>query len=149
MEREEIPRYVTDASVAVKWFIEEEETRQAVTLKERFENGDVILEAPTLLAYEVASALRFHPKIRITPKQFRVVVESLNQMQIMRDPDDIEWTTAFRLSMENPISIYDAIYLGLASVGNIKMVTADSTLVARLRSPELKGSVIMLEDLTP
>ena len=147
MERSKISRYVPDASVAVKWFIEERDTSRALLLKEMFEDGRIDLEAPSLLGYEVASALRFHPEARVTLRQFRAVREALNDMQITREPSDVEWITAFRLTLDNPISIYDAVYLGFAISRKSKMITGDKTLLAKLRSPQAKENVLMLADL--
>ncbi len=147
MERAQVRRYVTDASVAVKWFVEEQETQSALKLKQLFENGEVDLEAPSLLAYEVASALRFHPKVSLTLKQFRAAREALDQMQIAREPNEREWSMAFRLSLENTLSISDAIYIAFALRGSSKMVTADASLIAKLKSPEAKQSVMTLADL--
>ena len=147
MERNQIPRYIIDASVAVKWFVEETDTRRAVRLKERFENGQVDLEAPSLLTYEVASALRFHPKIQLTLKQLHGAVEALEQMQIVHEPNQDEWTTAFRLSLENPISIYDAAYLSLADNRTAKMVTSDTKFLTNLKSAGVRQHVILLRDL--
>lgn len=145
MERSEIPRYVPDASVAVKWFIEEEDSRSARRLRELFQQG-TIDHAPSLLTYEVASALRFHPVARFTPRQLRGVMESLEGLQMTREPSDREWATAFTLSLENPISIYDAVYVAFAVHGHSQMVTADKILTTRLKSPETKQRVSMLSD---
>lgn len=147
MERNQIPRYVIDASVAVKWFIEEKDTPSAVRLKERFENGQVNLEAPSLLTYEVASALRFHPKIQLTLKQLCGAIEVLEQMQILHEPNEDEWTTAFRFSLENQISIYDAAYLSLADNRRAKMVTSDTKFLTNLKSAGARQKVILLSDL--
>jgi predicted nucleic acid-binding protein len=148
LERSEIPRYVPDASVAVKWFIEEKESRPARRLRELFEQGTIDLYAPTLLKYEVASALRFHPVARFTPKQLRGVMESLDGLQITREPNDTEWTTTLVLSLDNPISIYDAVYVAFAVHSHSQMVTADEVLTTRLKSTETRRKVIMLADLT-
>ena len=43
MERKQGQRYVTDASVAVKWFVEEQETQTALKLKQLFEDGEIDL----------------------------------------------------------------------------------------------------------
>ena len=147
MERSEIPRYVPDASVAVKWFIEEKDSRPARRLRELFQEGTIDLDAPTLLKYEVASALRFHPVARFTPKQLRGVMKSLEDLQIIREPNDSEWATTFAISLENPISIYDAVYVAFAIHENSQMVTADKVLVTRLRSAETRQRTIMLADL--
>ena len=147
MERKQVQRYITDASVAVKWFVEERETQTALKLKQLFEDGKVDLEAPSLLRYEVASALRFHPKVRLTLKQFHTVTEALDQMQISREPSEREWSMAFRLSLENTLSIYDAVYVAFALSGRSKMVTADASLLSKLKSPEAKQNVLTLADL--
>jgi predicted nucleic acid-binding protein len=147
LERSEIPRYVPDASVAVKWFIEEKESRPARRLRELFQQGRIDLDAPTLLKYEVASALRFHPVARFTPRQLRSVMESLDDLQITREPNDGEWATAFVLSLDNPISIYDAVYVAFAVHGHSQMVTADKVLTTRLRSNDTRQKVTMLADV--
>jgi predicted nucleic acid-binding protein len=147
LERKQVQRYITDASVAVKWFVEEQETRNALKLKQLFEDGELDLEAPSLLSYEVASALRFHPKINLTLNQFAAVREALDQMQISREPNQREWTMAFRLSLENALSIYDAIYVAFALSRRSKMVTADASLLSRLKSPDARQNVMILADL--
>jgi predicted nucleic acid-binding protein len=148
LERSEIPRYVPDASVAVKWFIEEKDSRPARRLKELFQKGTIDLDAPTLLKYEVASALRLHPVARFTPKQLRDVMKSLEDLQIIREPNDSEWATTFAISMENPISINDAVYVAFAIHGHSQMVTADKVLMTRLKPAEARQKVMMLADLT-
>ena len=147
MERSEIPRYVPDASVAVKWFIEEKDSLPARRLRELFQEGTIELDAPSLLIYEVASALRFHPVARFTPRQLRGAIESLEGLQITREPSDLEWATTFTLSLENPISIYDAVYVAFATHGHSQMVTADTILTKRLKSAETRQRAIMLADL--
>jgi predicted nucleic acid-binding protein len=147
LERKQVQRYITDASVAVKWFVEEQETQTALKLKQLYENGEVDLEAPSLIGYEVASALRFHPKVSLTLTQFRAVREALDQMQISREPNEREWNMAFRLSLENTLSIYDAVYVAFAVSGQSKMVTADASLLSKLKFPEAKQNVVTLADL--
>lgn len=147
MERNEIPSYVPDASIVVKWFVREEDSSRSRKLKEQHEQGAIDLDAPSLLSYEVASALRFHPVARFAQKHFSTVMESLEALQITREPTHKEWTIAYELSLENSISIYDAIYLGFAVSRNSKVVTADVSLLQRLRSAEIKQNVTMLTDL--
>ena len=147
MERSEIPRYVPDASVAVKWFVEERDSRRARRLKELFQDGAVDLDAPSLLRYEVASALKFHPTVRFTPVQLQTVMKSLDDLQLIREPRDREWATAFGLSFENSISVYDAVYLAFAVCGQSKMVTADGKMKMQLKSSRTAQKAIMLTDL--
>ncbi len=48
---------VVDASVAVKWVLEEPHTSEATALLAEWEEGGVEILAPALLSYEVSNAL--------------------------------------------------------------------------------------------
>ena len=146
MERNAIPRYVPDASVAVKWFVKEDDSAKAHGLKQLFQEGRIDLEAPSLLLYEVASALRFHPVVKFSSAKVRTVMNSLGKLQITREPTLKEWTTAFTISQENSISIYDAAYIGFALEGNGKMITADSKLITRIDPAKTKAQISLLAD---
>jgi len=52
---------ILDASVAVKWFNPEPLRKESLTIRKMFLEGEVDLEAPSLLYYEVANALRYNP----------------------------------------------------------------------------------------
>lgn len=147
MARDTVPQYVPDASVAVKWFIDEEGSENALRLKEFFVDGEISLEAPSLLSYEVASALRFHPIVRMTRKQFLKAMQSLAGLQITRDPTRSEWAAAHALALESPISIYDSIYIGFATQRQSIMVTADEALIKKVKNPETREKLLSLADL--
>src|SRR5438093_9410622 len=53
---------VVDASVATKWYLPEADTDAALLLRESHLNGDVRLVSPDLMVYEVANAVRCHPR---------------------------------------------------------------------------------------
>jgi predicted nucleic acid-binding protein len=54
---------------------------------------------------------------------------------------------AFRLSLENMVSLYDAVYVAFALSGRCKLVTADASLLSKLRSLDAKQNVVTLADL--
>jgi len=56
------------------------------------------------------------------------------------------WTKALELSYSTQISLYDAIYLGLAQVLKSPLVTADAKLIESMPSPD-KTNVIYLAEL--
>jgi len=41
-------------------------------------------------------------------------MRSLEDLQIIREPSDSKWATTFAISLENPISIHDAVYVAFA-----------------------------------
>lgn len=148
MERNEIQRYIPDASVAVKWFIDEQDSEKARLLKDSFSKGAIDLESPSLLQYETASALRFHPVVKFRPDQFLTVMRSLEGLQITREPTPIEWATAHKLTLENPISIYDSIYIAFAIRDQAIMVTADAALANKVKgAPQTKQKLMLLRDM--
>ena len=56
------------------------------------------------------------------------MIESLEGLQITLDPSDLEWATTLALSLENPISIYDSVYVAFAVHGHSRLVSADTIL---------------------
>ena len=50
---------MVDASVVVKWFVEEEHSREARLLRDAYANGVIDLAAPSLLPYEILNALKY------------------------------------------------------------------------------------------
>lgn len=67
--------YVIDASVAIKWFSEEEFTDKAIEIRDNFYKGTVELAAPDLILYEVSNALRFNPNFNEED-----VIEAVNSL---------------------------------------------------------------------
>ncbi len=52
---------ILDASVVVKWFLEEEYTDKALEIRERLRMGEEKVVVPDLLLYELANALKNNP----------------------------------------------------------------------------------------
>ncbi|MEW6447655.1 MAG: type II toxin-antitoxin system VapC family toxin [Bacillota bacterium] len=57
---------VLDASVILKWFINEEDSDQALRLREEFYSGKRDIVVPDLLLYEVVNALKYNPTFKET-----------------------------------------------------------------------------------
>jgi predicted nucleic acid-binding protein len=54
---------VVDASVVVKWFVEEEHTNAALQLRNDYVDRTVDIASPDLLPYEVLNVLRCNPSL--------------------------------------------------------------------------------------
>ncbi|MEM4853129.1 MAG: type II toxin-antitoxin system VapC family toxin [Thermofilum sp.] len=52
-------RGVVDASVVVKWFVEEEHSRESKLLRDAYAAGLVDLSVPAILPFEVVNALKY------------------------------------------------------------------------------------------
>ena len=117
--------------MSVKWFVDEKGSDAARRIKDSYVSGKIEIIAPNLIYYEVLNALRFHPVVRFTPKELSSIMTSLKNLQFTIDPTDDMWFKSFNLSLQEGISIYDSVYVCLAS-NQDAFVTADNRLVDML-----------------
>lgn len=136
--------FVIDASVAVKWYVDEEMRDKALRLRDDFISETVDLEAPNLIVYEVGNAIRQHPGA--TERECAGAVRELRNLGIgIRDLDDAMVGAAAKLAFEEKLTFYDAAYLSLAKTIEAKFVTADKELYNQL-SNESKAFSQLLEE---
>lgn len=125
MERSE--ETVIDASVAVKWFSEEEGSDRALAVRNDHIDGRKTLVAPDLLVYEIANALRFKPGFnpRVTA---RALDDLFNlQVEIMAPSKELV-SRGSELAYEYGITVYDSLYLSLGELLGLEVITADKEL---------------------
>ncbi len=119
---------VVDASVVVKWFLEEAGSDRAGALRDDFAAEDVTLHAPEILPFEVMSALcgsgAYSEEKTL---QAQLALEQAG-FRIHRFSDELA-RRAVHLVYERRLTIYDAAYLALARVLPARLVTADDALV--------------------
>jgi predicted nucleic acid-binding protein len=125
-------KIVVDASVIAKWFIEEEDSEKAAKIRNQFIEGQMELISPNLLHYEVLNALKYSKLF--SNEELTSAVTSLENYGIIQVPLNGEYAQkVIIMSLENEISIYDAAYIGLAEILNIKIYTADRRLAKKLK----------------
>ncbi len=137
---------VVDASVALKWFFDEDHTAAAEDLAAV---GDGLI-APTLVRTEVANGLwKKHRIGAVTlenaleiwtrlPRYFRSLIETGSLMP-----------RALALSFEMDHAIYDCIYLALAEERQCSFVTADLRFRTKLQGTPYARHVIHIADWRP
>jgi len=122
------PTAVVDASVAAKWFLPEPGTEAAIELRQRHLDGEVRLVAPDLLVYEVANALRYHPRIGAEP--WADHIGDLFALDIGFDPaSEPSMRATIGAAFRYGLSIYDAAYIALAERLDTVLYTADESLL--------------------
>lgn len=137
MAREEI---VVDASVAIKWFTEEEDTDLALKLRDAYFRDEVDLIAPDLIFYEILNALRY--KKGVASDILREWIKDIIDMQMdFFTPNQEILEKAVEGSTRWDITLYDACYLALAELTGTKMLTADEKFYEKVKE---SGKVIML-----
>ena len=122
--------FVVDSSIVAKWFLNEEGTDIAITIRVKFATNQTKLSVPTLLFYEVMNALRFSGSFR--EGDLDIIVRSLSdyQFEIWRPVGRLlELST--KLSLKEDLTVYDACYIGLALRKGSRVVTEDKELLEK------------------
>lgn len=137
---------VVDASVAVKWVVEEAGSdRSARLLKGR------ILYAPDLLFVEAANALWAMHRRRALPGE--APAEALSRLlraplTVMESALLVERALALATALAHPV--YDCVYLSLAAEVAAPLVTADKRLLAAAAlDPDARRLVVALGSIAP
>ena len=138
-----IDRAVVDASVAVKWVVEERDSGSARGL------ASARLEAPDLLLVECANIL--WKKVGIgdltrpeAAARLGILMRAPVTLAASRELLDV----AMELALEWRHPVYDCLYAALAMRRNISLVTADKSLAAAARKKKRDTArVILLAEL--
>lgn len=127
--------FVIDASVVIKWVVQETGTPEALSLLK----GNTLV-APELILTECANILW-----KKTRRGELSAAEAHFAARLIESSDLQLWemlpffTTSVELAMKLDHPAYDCIYLALALKENFRFVTADESLVRKLRqSPDEK-----------
>lgn len=134
---------VIDASIAVKWLVEERGTPEALALRQKAK-----LIAPELLVAECANILWKKVKREELLKQEALLAARLLQgAEIELLPTRSLFEAATRMSIEIDHPAYDCLYLALAVEKECPFVTADERFLRKLhqgRQHKLRGRAISL-----
>jgi predicted nucleic acid-binding protein len=133
---------VVDASVALKWVVEEDGSEAAAALAAQS------LAAPTLLLEECANALWV--KLRrgeLTPGETVERWRALREAPVELVPSSALLDHALDLAIQLAQTVYDCLYVALAIRLDAQLVTADRRLAEACRRAQgLSGRVRLLED---
>jgi predicted nucleic acid-binding protein len=119
---------VIDASIAIKWVVEEDGTAEALALRQRAK-----LIAPELLVAECANIL--WKKVRrneLLKEEATLAARLLQGAEIELRPTRSLLEAATRISIEIDHPAYDCVYLALAVENECQFVTADQRFLRRL-----------------
>lgn len=119
---------VIDASIAVKWVVEEHGTAEALLLRQKAK-----LIAPELLIAECANILwKKVQRGELLKNEALLAARLLQGAEIELLPTRFLFEAATRMSIEIDHPAYDCLYLALALEKQCKFVTADERLLRKL-----------------
>ncbi|MGQ4892773.1 MAG: type II toxin-antitoxin system VapC family toxin [Candidatus Njordarchaeia archaeon] len=119
--------YVVDTSIAVKWFVPEAYSEQALEILRSFSEGEVELYAPSTLKIEFSNVIRkYYIKGLIGKEDVKKIIGSMSKIDL--NYVDLSWgllKQALDLALAFNLTVYDGVYLAIAK--NVKgiLVTAD------------------------
>lgn len=136
---------VVDASVAMKWFIDEEDADKAELLLRSRE-----LIAPAIILGEVGNGLwSKRSTSNIDHDLGQDLIAELPQLLKEIVPIEGLMRNAMQFAFELDHPIYDCVYLALAIQRRLPLVTADKRFIGKLEGRDLAIPVIALPRYEP
>ncbi len=134
---------VVDASVVVKWFVEEDLADEAATLLHR----PILLYAPDLIVSEVTNAAwKNFVRGAISRAQAEAIALSIPRSPLHFTPSIFLHQRALDIAIELRHSVYDCLYLACAERVGGRVVTADRALLRKVRESSFADLVAFLPD---
>jgi predicted nucleic acid-binding protein len=130
-------KIILDASVTLKWYVEENWTTEARHIVDDYRNGHIDIASVSLMPFEVLNALRYSQDMSIL--ELITVAQSLEKLNL--DLRLLEGEYA-KKTLENAhrygITVYDSSYLSLGEIEEAIVYTADEKLLRKAKNTCLK-----------
>lgn len=121
---------VLDASVVIKWLVDEGGSDPARAYRDEHVSGISPVAVPELLFYEIANVLA--TKSRLTPDESRLAFSAIIDMELESyHLGTADYVKSMNLAQRLGVSAYDAAYVSLAEKLSVPLVTADRRLFRR------------------
>ena len=130
-------KVVVDASVAVKWFVEEKDSLTARKLVEDYGAGLIDISSVELMPFEALNALRYAPDTGL--EDLRTAAVALDKLVLDLRPLGGELSSrVVENALKYGISVYDSSYISLGEMEGSPVYTADERLMRRVGSGVLR-----------
>jgi len=134
---------VLDASVVVKWFLDEDGSEAARALR----SSEPTVSAPHLLFLEVANVLwKYARKGLLDVETGAEILLALEEAPIEWHEDVALFREAYGLATELGRTVYDSLYLALAVRRDLTLVTAVRKFYDAVHASRLAASIVWIED---
>ncbi len=145
-------KFVLDASVAAKWFLEDEHgTEEATKVLRSLLAGEMHLDAPVLLQYEFANLLVKAYRRLECSVDFALATEALGLFHqypvVYRSLTNQALSESLEFAAHTGCSVYESCYLWLARHLGCRLLTADTRFVRNLPIEITRNYVHVTGDL--
>ncbi len=124
---------ILDSSVIAKWFFPENDSKNALLIKEKFTSNEVSLGIPILLYYEINNLLRTAVKtFRIDAKDASEAYKAFLNLHFVSYSSELLLERTLEIALKFGISSYDASYIALSEYLQVKFLTADQKLLNKV-----------------
>ena len=142
-------RYVIDASVATKWFLPEADSSSALAILDAAQTSQIVLVAPAVIGLEFGHVLgKELRRGRCDAATAERLWSAFRGLPMTLVSDRRLQDRAFLLSITRRITIYDALYVAVAEVEGVPLITADAGLIAAVNgsdSPVIHMDAVSLQ----
>jgi len=136
--------FIVDASVAAKWFVEEEYDQAALSVLAETNQ----LHAPDFLLLEMDSIIcKWIQRDVLTEAEGNDLRDAFRQFPVRHHPFVSFLDSAFAIASQTGQSMYDCLYVALAALLKGRMVTADRKLYDALNKGPFKKQVIWVGNI--
>jgi predicted nucleic acid-binding protein len=136
--------HVVDASLVIKWFVDEVHAEAARHLQE----DQYELFAPDLLWPECGNILSKKVwRAELTPDEARLIWGGLEQQPISTFRSSLILELALEVAFDTSRTVYDSCYLALALLIDCQLVTADQKLFNALQGGSYATHICWLANL--
>jgi len=140
-----MPRYVVDASVAAKWYFEEEHSAEAARLLAA-DTFDLL--APDFIRLEVAAAAwKRVIRAEIEPEKAEEILRELGNVPIELVPTVDLIPSALTIALQVRRTVYDSIYLAHAIQSGAPLLSGDRKLFDALKDGPFSPHIAWIGDL--
>ena len=141
--------YVVDASAAVKWYIPESLSEQAVRLLDLSQESGAVLLAPDLILPEIVNVLwKKHSRSELSADESRTITQSIvEEFPARLVPSLALLPAAIEIALAYGRTVYDCLYVALAAAEGVPLVTADERLANAMRNTVYAGLIKYLGEM--
>jgi predicted nucleic acid-binding protein len=119
---------VVDASVALKWYVQEEDSERALAL---LASGERLI-APDLIVAELCNgAWRLIRRGELRPEQLAIIARGIPDAFAALYGSALLAARASAIALEMDHPVYDCFYLALSEAQNAPLVSADGRLIVK------------------